>query len=164
MVCALLMNTKDGKALLGERLKWYREHVAEISILELARKTETARQIIYDIEKGEYNFSIDAFEKILAGCGVSIEQLLRGMVPEDVNPAHEKFHAMLRTILDADDPELTVGIKINLEAISEKAARLKRARPPGHSEHKGGQTAAQKGNVAPKEKKKPHRPARESAG
>jgi transcriptional regulator with XRE-family HTH domain len=87
------------------------------------------RSYIYDIESGEANWSIDKLTKILQYCHTSLESFFFGLQRSDIPPDHQPFHRMLEEILKSQDPDLTFGIRVNLEAISEKAARAHPPRP-----------------------------------
>lgn len=142
--------------LLGPRLKQYREE-AQISVPTVAKAVGVGRQYIYSVESGSANFNIDTFVKYLRACGVPFTEFLRGMQLSDIPTAHQRPHQMLSTILKADIPKLTDGIEVNLEAISEKAVRLQRARD---SNPKAGSSSAD--NLIRHEKKKKAKPAQEA--
>lgn len=128
------------RKLFGERLKLYRKS-AGLSVIELAERAQTARQVIYDIEKGNANYTVDQFIKVIRGCGVSVDEFLRGVSAEPTE-FHDLFH-MLRIIATSGNKDLVHGIRINLEAISEKAVRLQKTRASPGPEIREGQDAVE---------------------
>lgn len=125
------MDNTDTRRILGERLAAYRK-IAGLSVGQLARKAGTPRQYIYDIEAGKVNFSLDQYTKLLMGCGASFEELLAGTNTSTVSPAFRDLFEMLLTIVSSGNKDLIHGIRVNLDAISEKAVRLMKIRgsPP----------------------------------
>jgi transcriptional regulator with XRE-family HTH domain len=120
------------KKQIGERLKELRKK-AGVSPLFIEQQSEKDgkkidRTYIYDIEKGNANWSIDHLARILAYCHSSLESFFMGFQRSDVPLDHQPFHRMLMEILSSGDPDLVFGIRVNLEAISEKAARVKAPR------------------------------------
>jgi transcriptional regulator with XRE-family HTH domain len=116
--------SKKLRELLGAELRALRE-AAGINPADLAKKLGTSRAGIYEIEAGQKNFTVDQFDKLLRACGLSAERLLAGLSKSDLPYADQDFYRMLRIILESGDPDLRHGIRVNLDAISDKALRLK---------------------------------------
>ncbi len=114
------------RKLFGKRLTLYRES-AGLSVAELAQKAKTARQVIYDIENGSKNYTIDKFVRLLNACGISVEEFLRGSSGE--SEEFQDLYYMLRAIIKSGNKDLIHGIRISLDAVSEKARRLRRENP-----------------------------------
>lgn len=127
---------KTGRQLLGEQLKAIRKN-AGLSISALATNTESSRAYISAVEQGRKNISIDTFEKLLRGCGKSMEGWIAAFDRSTTPRRHPKLYEMLSTIVEINDPDLIFGIQINLEAISEKAERKARDKPSPSSGEAG---------------------------
>ena len=111
---------------LGARLKKYREELAGRSVDEVAKDIGVGRQYVYQMEKGKANFAIDKYIRALRACGVSFEEFLEAMQSSDIPAEHRPFYDMLAVILKSGKKELIDGIRVNLEAISEKVQRLQK--------------------------------------
>lgn len=112
---------------LGPQLKRYREG-AQLTVAAVAKAVGVGRQYIYLVEAGTANFTIETLVKYLRACGVPFEEFLRGMRAGDISPAEQRHRQMLNIIHKSDIADLVKGIEVNLEAISEKALRLVKAR------------------------------------
>lgn len=115
------------KQLMGARFRKLREE-SGVTVSTLAERSGKDRSYIHDIETGRANFSIDIFAQLLSHCGVDFEEFLTGLEPSDAPAHHQEFYRMLRIILNSGIKDLIQGIRVNLEAISEKAVRLQNAR------------------------------------
>lgn len=135
--------------LMGRRLRELREQ-AGISVAGLAKQCKLDRTYIYDVENGTANWTIEHFATLLSACHSSLESFLAGLNSSDFSPEDETFHRMLGVILASGDDDLRFGIRINLEAISEKAVRVRKK----ISESETRQAA---GNLTANEKKKTKR-------
>jgi transcriptional regulator with XRE-family HTH domain len=112
------------KKLMGERLQRLRLD-AGLSVTKLAKLTKRDRTYIHDIEAGRANPTIEHYAELLSKCGVDFEDFLLGFRLETVPREHHEFHRMLSVILNSKVGDLVHGIRVNLEALSEKAARMK---------------------------------------
>lgn len=120
--------TDSGRKLLGQQLKTLRES-SGLSIKDLAEKLKCSRAWIYDVEHGRKNFTIDEYERLLQGCNASVESAMKGLNTSDIPAKFHDLYWMLRTIVNSGSGKLVDGIRVNLEAISEKAMR--EHGPPG---------------------------------
>jgi len=120
---------KAGRKLLGHQLTIMRQ-AAGLSEGELADKLKCSRAWIYDVEAGRKNFTINEYDRLIQGCGTSTEQALAGLNTSDVPTEFHDLYWNLRTIIMTDNKDLIFGIRVNLDAISEKARNLKKARTP----------------------------------
>jgi len=121
----------DGKQIMGARLRHYRES-AGLSILDVETRTKIRRSHLYRIEAGKANFSIDVFEKLLKACGVTLEEFLAGLRTSEIPSDVDDLYQMLDIIVGGKIPRQIEGIRVNLEAISEKVLRLIKARASPH--------------------------------
>jgi len=112
---------------MGNRLKSYREG-ASLSVISVAEALKIHRSTINGIESGKINFSINLFAKLLSHYGTDLGEFLRGFQMSDIPDEDLACHDMLNQILRSGIKEQVQGIRINLEAISEKVARLLKAR------------------------------------
>ena len=119
--------SQRAKETIGKRLRDLREG-AGITVSEIARNASMDRTYIHDIEAGRANWSIDHLARLLQQYHSSLESFFVGMRSNEIPPEHADLFRMLAIILDSRDPDLAFGIRVNLEAISEKAARIRRAR------------------------------------
>jgi transcriptional regulator with XRE-family HTH domain len=87
------------------------------------------RTTIIDIEQGRANPTIEYLAGLLSLCGVDFDDFLTGMNVSGEPLAHQRFHRLLADILRSGKKELIQAIGVNLEAIAEKAGRLKMRRP-----------------------------------
>lgn len=125
--------SKPGREVFGEALAKLRKAVG-LSVLDLSRKSGTSRNTIYELEAGRLNVTLDQYEKLLGACGVSVEEWIAGfdqdqlqaLIPRD----HQDLFHMLRIIATSGNQDLLHGIRVNLDAISEKALRLAKKHPP----------------------------------
>jgi transcriptional regulator with XRE-family HTH domain len=134
------MDILKARRILGERLKAYRK-MAGLSVAQLGEKVNTPRQYIYDIEAGRVNYTVDQFARLLAGCGTSFEELLAGTNTSAVPVAFQDLFQMLQTIISSGNADLLHGIRVNLDAISDKALRMMKARASPSPEARVGQEA-----------------------
>ena len=123
------------KKEIGKRLRELRE-AAGITVASIEKRSKADgkkidRTYIYDIENGNANWSIEHLARILSYCHSSLESFFFGLQKSDIPVEQQPFHRMLATILNSKDPDLTFGIRVNLEAISEKAIRVSQ---PGRTE------------------------------
>jgi transcriptional regulator with XRE-family HTH domain len=121
------MADTDTRHILGKRLTAYR-NAAGLSVAQLAKKAKTPRQYIYDIEAGKVNFTVDQYTKLLAGCGASFEELLAGTNTSTISPAFRDLFEMLTTIVNSGNSDLLHGVRVSLDAISDRASRLMKVR------------------------------------
>lgn len=149
------MDTKDGKKLIGEKLRHYRVNIAGIESREkfaekikLPGKNEpTSRGYIAEVETGVANPTIEFIEAFVNACGRSLQQFLRGFTPEDVKVGHQIYHEMLDTILSGEeDDEFVIGIKANLKALSETVTRMRGNAREQPSPDQAGRGADKSGN------------------
>jgi len=134
---------KKARELLGEQLRQWRE-AAGLSILQLAEKMGTKRTFIYDIEAGRKNFTVDYWEKLLRACGVPPEEGLRGFSTSDMPREFQDLFRMLAIIVTKGNDDLIHGIRVNLDAISDKALRLHRPRSPSPSPGAAGEEGSRR--------------------
>lgn len=138
---------------MGAKLKRFREEHG-MSVSELARVSKRDRTYIHDIEAGRGNPTLDIYAELLSHCGVDFEEFLAGFRSDAIPSDDQDFHRMLSIILNSGIGELRQGIHVNLEAISEKAVRLKRARA-GPSPASGGATTRKVVGPAARRQEKP---------
>lgn len=112
----------SGRKLLGQQLKVLRES-SGLTHKQLAEKLQCSRAWIYDVEEGRKNFTIDEYERLLHGCNASVESAMRGLNTSDIPAEFHDLYWMLRAIINSGNGKLVDGIRVNLEAISEKAMR-----------------------------------------
>jgi transcriptional regulator with XRE-family HTH domain len=130
------------KQLMGARLKRLRQE-AGVSLSELARLADADRSYVHDIETGTANPTIEVYAKLLSVCGVDFDEFLLGLKSKASTPEHQEVHRLLSVILNSGVKELIQVTRGTLEALAEKAARLKRARSPA-PEGEGGKTGSQR--------------------
>lgn len=141
---------QTARELLGKKVKEWREHT-DLSISQLAVKMGTKRTFIYDIEAGRKNFTIDYWEKLLRACGIPPSTALAGFTSADIP---QDLYRLLKIIVDKGNDDLIHGIRINLDAIADKALRLhNRARSPTPSQREG--QDGDGGHVAGRHKRRP---------
>ena len=128
-VCIVVVDTRlqDVRRLLGERLRRYRESLG-ISVQRLANAAGVSRQYVHLVEKGGANLTIDTYVNMLAACGVSFNDFLRGLRSSDIPESHQHAYRCLGEILDSQQEFVITGIVLNLEAISLYARSLKHTR------------------------------------
>jgi len=122
---------KSARELLGEKIKDYREG-SGLSVLDLVSKTgdqQVNRTFVYDIEAGRKNFTVDHWEKLLRALGVPPEKALSGFKSSDIPKGAEDLYRMLKIIVESGDDDLILGVRVNLDAVADKALRL-RKQPP----------------------------------
>lgn len=138
---------KSTRQILGERLKLMREN-AELTIEQLAQKMKTSRSQIDSIEKGKKDFTTRYFDRLVQACNTTTESAFAGISTSDIPQKHQSLYWMLGVIvgdgyLNDDERERMIdGISLSLEAISEKALKLKKG------------ARQEKGNLSAHEKKK----------
>jgi transcriptional regulator with XRE-family HTH domain len=118
---------KRAKELLGARLDQLREQ-AGLSKTELAEAAKVDRTYVHDLLAGEGNPTIEMYAKLASACGVDFEEFLAGLNPDSQPAAHQAYYRMLKAILNSGVRELAESLFVVLEALSEKAGRLKRIR------------------------------------
>src|SRR5213593_958285 len=138
------------KAIIGQHFTRLREEagISQNKLADMARKAELTganRSYIIDIEKGRANPTIETFANLLSLCGYDLEEFLTGLKSSNVPPGHHNFHRMLSVILNSGNDDLIHGLRVSLEALSEKAARLMKARAsPTNSPSSGLKQEAQR--------------------
>lgn len=135
---------KSGRLILVEHLQrlmkakgWLRPN-RELDIAKLHEKVKGSKRRLYRVLRGEVNFSIDYYERILQkGFGQTLDSILTGLqistVPQD--PDIEDLQEQLRdAILNAKQTKTLDGLRHGLRALFETAAADKalqeKARPP----------------------------------
>ena len=122
---------KTTNQILGERLKQLREK-AEMSITDLARKMETSRSHISEIEKGTKPFTGELYDRLVRACNSTPEAAFAGLGQiRDQPEGFGEFYWMLDQILSVapfgdEGKRIVDGIRLNLEAISEKALKFRK--------------------------------------
>jgi len=138
---------KRAKELMGARIDKLREQ-AGLSKTQLSIDSGVDRTYLHDILSGDGNPTLEQYAKLASACGVDFEEFLGGIDPDAQPQAHQAFYRMLKSILTSGVKELTDALYVNLEALSEKAGRIKKARESPHprSREEGGAKAARGGH------------------
>ena len=123
------------KLIIGQQFARLREEagISQNKLAAMARGAEVTganRSYIIDIEKGRANPTIETLANLLSLCGYDFEEFLTGMKASKVPPQHQNFHRMLSVILNSGNEDLIHGIRVNLEALSEKVMRLRTRTTP----------------------------------
>jgi transcriptional regulator with XRE-family HTH domain len=130
---------RSARSILVEKLKFARETIAGLTVAELAEKAKASRAWLTAAEKGEQNFQIDEYERVILACGATFEELFAA--PDTSQLKHQDLFWMLKVLVERNDER-------GLDAIRYILNRATAQPRPGPS------TQAE-GNIAPKEKKKP---------
>jgi len=125
------------KKMMGARLRRLREE-AGIPVTQLAEDADIDRSYIHDIEAGRANPTLDVYAKLLSFCHVDFHEFLTGLQSTDVPLKHAEMQRMLSVILNSGVEDLIQGIRVNLEALSEKAMRLQKTRASPRPETREG--------------------------
>jgi len=124
--------------LLGKRLKHLREIASFRHQEQIAQSAETTRPQVAAVESGRENFTCDFYGRLLKACGYTPEAALAGFDQSGTPAEFNDLYLMLTRIIKAaqygeEGRRLVDRIRVNLEAISEKAKRIKRAHAPPRS-------------------------------
>ena len=150
---------KTFKQILGEQLTQYRKR-AKKSVLDLKKKSGISRQSIYDIEAGRQNVTPDQFERLLHACDVTPEQWLAGLDEKALSKIprrHQGLIEMMKTIIESGDEGLIEGVRVFLDAVSDKVLQKRSRGSPSPEKGDAG------GHEAAGSRKKKSKPKEESA-